>query len=73
MTGYDAGMTGVLSPGVGIYKVDEETEDYHLIVSLLEADEGILGYSNLGNGETINLDPFNKASILVYTWLALKQ
>jgi len=58
LDGYDAGMTGVLSSGVGIYKVNEEADENSLIVSLLEADEGILGYSNLKNGQTTNLDPF---------------
>jgi len=58
LTGYDSGMTGVLSSGVGIYKVNENADSYQLTVSLLEADEGILGYSNLKSGITTNMDPF---------------
>lgn len=67
MDGYDAAMigyrgAGILGTGIGIYRINENFEHNRdqagNVVTVLEADEGILGYSNLAQGKRSQIDPF---------------
>lgn len=65
LSGYDEGMTrngAIYSGGIAIYRVNENYKKNYStgkqLVTLLEADEGIRGFSYYGNGGLWNADPF---------------
>lgn len=63
LNGYDASMgESIHGTGIGVYRINENfasnKEEAGNLVTVLEADEGILGYSNLEKGHLRVIDPF---------------